>query len=158
MAVLLEQRERVRREAQLVHRAVAPGASDHLGIEGVGETDRGARPRRLADAQLRDHVVPGGDALDQRLARPEEPHGIKQVDGDDPECEQQFETVGRHASCCFLPLKILPSQTATAAPAAASTFHRLFSSPLFAATAAPPPAISAARPYSAMRSPSCTSA
>ena len=69
MAVGLEQRQRLAAQAQVEQRAVAPAAAQHLGIEGVGEAQRRARPRRLAGAQVRQHFMARQHTLDQRLDR-----------------------------------------------------------------------------------------
>ena len=80
VAVRLQQREGVGREAQVEQRAVGPGAAQHLGVEargghlGPAEMHHAARARRLARAQVGPDGVRhvgrrGQHALDQRLHR-----------------------------------------------------------------------------------------
>ena len=82
MTEALQQRLRVGRETQVEQRVLGPGAAEYLGIEAALrvsghrrlDTAREAHAlpalRRLAGAQVHQHLVTGQHALDQRLDLP----------------------------------------------------------------------------------------
>src|ERR1019366_9595905 len=83
VAVALEQRERLAWESQFEERAAGPGATQHFGIEGIGEADRASGFRRLARAQVREDDAARPDTLDQRLDGTAARLGAKQACLDD---------------------------------------------------------------------------